>query len=170
MLPVSGADQATFAGRSWRIVDADALTWIQAVAKDVKDLSGVFPGMVGDDDTEAMLALLLELPDAEERRIRTARRVLGRAGGRDWWWTVNLIGRILGSWMYVNGMLIREGVSATSHTLPDWLDAAYTKIWENLDEKGRVRFETELMIPPAGVKVSASIVEQKRGAMAFAAD
>jgi hypothetical protein len=170
MLPANAADRATFAGYSWDIRHGNALDWIQAVAADVKGLSGVFPGMIGDDGAAAMLDLLLTLPDAEQRRERTARKVLGRAGGRDWWWTCNLIGKIVGSWTYVNGMLIREGVKASEHSLPDWLDAAYTRLWEGCDDQGRVAFETELMIPPAGVRVAATLAEQKRGALAFAAD
>lgn len=169
MPPVSGGDRATFAGLSWSLRDVDASAWVRALSTDIDGLSGVFPGLI-DGGEDVMLALLIDMPDAEARRLLTARKVLGRGSGRDWWWTQNLVKRILGSWTYINGFMVREGVRAAEHSFPDWLDAAYTRLWEGLDEKARVRFETEMLMPPPGVQVTASLSEQKRGAMAFAAD
>lgn len=76
----------------------------------------------------------------------------------------------LRGWLYINGMLLRQSVRADELSLPDWLMAAYTMIYEGRDEAGRIALESELMTPPQGVRLNIPAAEQHRAAMAFALD
>lgn len=149
----------SYAGRSWELEATCAADWIGAIIFDTDSLAGVFPGLIRDDDVEAMSTLLQDpenLPGLQE----TARSVVQAAGGRDWWWTVNLIKRVIGQWIYVNGILVRQGVRADGIGLPDWLDACYTWLWERSDENERVALDAELSWAPKGVRHSKRQIEQ----------
>lgn len=87
-----------------------------------------------------------------------------------WVWAWNLMRLCLRGWLYINGMLLRQSVRADELSLPDWLMAAYTMIYEGRDEAGRIALESELMTPPQGVRLNIPAAEQHRAAMAFALD
>lgn len=137
---------------------------------DVDGLSGVFPGSIADVDVDAMYHLALSDPDIERRWLNAARVAVGRGGGRDWWWSVNLVKRCLAGWPYINGKLLLSGVSARGLPLPDWLDAAYMLLWSGCDEKERIKLDLELSLPPAGVGIRQSKAAKQRMLADFAAD
>lgn len=128
------------------------------------------PGLVADQDLELMQSLADAHPDIQERWLHAARTALGRAGGRDWWWTLNLSRRALGAWIYINGMLIRQGVDASAQTFPNWLDACYTLLWERADEEQKIKLDLELSAKPAGVAVRAAPGATRKMLSDFAAD
>lgn len=121
-----------------------------------------------DDDVEAMYQLSLLHNDADSRWQYAARAAIGRAGGRDWWWTANLCKKALMGWPYINGRLQLEGVNAHNTPFPDWLDATYMLLWGNSDEKGQIKLDLELSLPPRGVAVPRTT--QRKMAEDFAAD
>lgn len=88
----------------------------------------------------------------------------------DWVIAWNLMRIVRGTWLWINGALVRQGVRAGTDTLADWLDAAYTLIYESRDQQGRLALETELTMPPRGEHLAVSAAAQRRAAMAFAAD
>lgn len=134
------------------------------------NLGGIMPGLVADDDLPAMLSLMETHPDIESRWIHAARTALGRAGGRDWWWTLNLARKSLGSWMYINGILLRQNVDAKRMELPDWLDACYTMLWQGCDEQAQIKLDLQLCLPPRGVAIHRSSDQVRADLAAFAAD
>jgi len=117
-----------------------------------------------------MYHLAVSDPDIERRWLNAARVAVGRGGGRDWWWTVNLIKKALGGWAYVNGRLLLSGVRSWDVPLPDWLDACYMLLWSNLDEKERLKLDLELSLPPAGVALRQSKTAKLKMLADFAAD
>ncbi len=117
-----------------------------------------------------MYQLSLSGEDFERRWLNAARVGVGRAGGRDWWWTVNLIRKALGSWSYINGKLLLSGVDSRHMFLPDWLDACYMMLWANAEEKERIKLDTRLSMPPAGVAVRQSKAAKAKMLAEFAAD
>lgn len=137
---------------------------------DLDTLAGVFPGSIGDDDVDAMHHLALSDPDIERRWLNAARVAVGRGGGRDWWWCVNLSRKALGGWAYINGKLLLSGVSARDMSLPDWLDACYMLLWGGCDENGRTKLDLELSLPPAGVAIRRSKAATEKMLADFAAD
>lgn len=157
-------------GSAWTLQASTARDWLGALAFDIVDLSGIFPGLLHDDDIDAMTQVMLECDDINLRWTNTARVALGRAAGRDWWWAYNLSKRALEGWQYINGMLLLEGVTPGELSYPDWLDVVYMMLYRNADEKGRIKFDTSLQIPPRGVTVRQSAVARKAALAAFAAD
>lgn len=148
----------------------NASQWLGAVALDMEDLSGIMPGLVADDDLDAMEQIMEHTGDIADRWQAAARTALGRAAGRDWWWARNLCRKALGTWMYTNGLLLRQNVSAKDMQLGDWMDACYTLYWQNADEAAQITLDLELSALPAGIRVRQSKASTKKMNAAFAAD
>lgn len=159
--------QVAFAGRGWDLHAHTAADWLGAIAMDFDTLSGVFPGLVADEDVEAMSHLVMESGNHAGMQ-EVARKVVQAAGGRDWWWTVNLARAAVGNWIYYNGFLVRQGVRADSIGLPDWLDACYTWLWERGDENQKAALDANLSLPPRGVRVGKKKIQEMMAD--FAAD
>lgn len=163
-----------FMDRPWTLTPSTAYEWLGAVAYDLELLSGVLPGAVGANDVPAMSQLLLgENPagsQTEPRRLAAARTAVGRAGGRDWWWVVNLTSKTVKSWPYINGRLLLSGVNPRHMPFPDWLDAAYMMLWTGSDEDNRIKLDLELTLPPAGVPIRQTKTQTKQMLADFAAD
>lgn len=156
--------------RHWRIPAAPASTWIDAFRAGQETLAGLFPGMIADTDLDAMLERLVDIPGSELRCKRAARMMLQRETRMEWVVAWNLLKICAGMWLWVNGALLKQGVNSHNVTLGDWLHAAYVLLYESKDEKGRVAFESELMQAPRGEHVAVSAAQQRRSALAFAAD
>lgn len=160
----------TCSGRRLPVCLDSAYAWIGAVGFDLDSLSGVVPGAVSEDHVVFLYQLSLQGEDVERRWLNAARVAVGRAGGRDWWWTVNLIRKALGGWSYINGKLLLQGVDSRRLPLPDWLDACYMMLWQAGDEKERIRLDTELSMPPRGVALRQTKAAKQRMLADFAAD
>jgi hypothetical protein len=132
-------------------------------------MCGIFPGLVRGRDAADMMDLWLDVPDMQRRCINVSRVALSRESGREWFWAYNLIKECWGSWPYLNGMLVRQGVRADREPLADWLDAAYTLLRELLDEKARLALESRLRQVPRGVK-ARPVMSSRQDLMGFAAD
>lgn len=157
------------AGHRFTLQAHTAAQWLGAIALDPQNLAGVFPGLIADDDLETMEHIMSTHPDYEQRWIWAARTALERAGGRDWWWVRNMCHQALGTWMYTNGILVRQGV-CTATAFPDWLDACYTLWWAGASEEDRIKLDLKLGMPPAGVALKQSRSATKEMLGAFAAD
>lgn len=160
----------TVAGHRFTLEAQSASHWLGAVARDYTNLSGIMPGLIADDDLDLMCDLIDTLPDIETRWVNSARMALQRGGGRDWWWTLHLCQQALGTWIYTNGMLLRQNVDATSMRFGDWLDACYTLYWQHASEEDRMTLDMKLSMRPKGVAVRQSGAQIKQMAAAFAAD
>lgn len=156
-----------FCGTEWQLQASTALDWIGAIAMDTKQLSGIFPGLIRDDDLDRMVELMHD-PVNLEGMQQVATKVLEAAGGRDWWWTLNLTRKAINAWTPVNGILVRQGVRAEGIGLPDWLDACYSMLWERGDETQRAALDAELGIVPAGMRAKGKARRQMMAA--FQAD
>lgn len=158
------------AGHSFALEATTASQWLGAIAVDPEGLAGVMPGLIADDDLEAMEAIMSSHPDIDRRWINAARMALQRAGGRDWWWTLNLSRQALGAWIYINGMLLRQNIDSARTGLPDWLDACYTMLWERGKEEDRTKLDLQLSMRPKGVGVRQTKAAIAEMTSAFAAD
>jgi hypothetical protein len=162
--------QVTAFGRIWPIPAVPAAVWLGALRRDPARLAGIFPGLIDEADVDPMLHMWLDFADADQRCELAGRKLLGRAAGMDWVWAFNLMQLTSRIWLFVNGMLLRQGVNASQVSLSDWLAAAYTLIYESKDEVGRVTLERELSTPPLGVRLVIPAAVQHQAAMAFALD
>lgn len=157
-------------GHPFTLTATTAAQWLGAIATDMDNLCGIMPGLVHDDDLDVMCDLIDTHPDIETRWTNAARVALGRAGGRDWWWTRNLAREALGTWIYTNGLLLHRQVNSRQMPLPDWLDACYTLYWQGGDDESRLKLDMKLNMRPRGVATHQS-ASQTRSMMAqFAAD
>jgi hypothetical protein len=156
-----------FAQTQWRLQAHSAADWLGAIACDFDALSGVFPGLICDEELDAMQQLLRD-PSQFDLMPDVARQVVQAAGGRDWWWSVNLTRRAMAGWIYINGVLVRQGVRADSTSFPDWMDACYSWMYERSDENGRAALDIELGLPPKGVRQGSK--QTKQMLAAFQAD
>lgn len=157
-------------GKPFVLTASTAAQWLGAIALDPEGLYGIVPGLVGDDDLETMARLMTTHPDIEDRWFYAARTALGRAAGRDWWWALNLSRKALSAWIYINGILLRQGIRASQMSYPDWLDACYTMLWQGGDEKTQTQLDISLSAKPAGIPVKQSSQAVKEMLNAFAAD
>jgi hypothetical protein len=160
----------TVAGRPFTLSATTAAQWLGAMATDLDNLYGLVPGLISDDDLDDMDQLARTHPDIAGRWFWAARTALGRAGGRDWWWTYNLSKKALSVWMYINGTLLRQGVDSKTMALPDWLDACYTLLWSGGDEEQRIKLDLELSIRPRGLPIKQSRRDVRAMMAEFAAD
>ena len=160
----------TVAGHRFTLQATTASHWLGAIALDSENLAGVMPGLIDDDDLEVMERVITEHPDFQRRWTNAARMGLQRAGGRDWWWTLHLCQRALGTWIYTNGLLLRQNVDAKIMGLPDWLDACYTLYWQNASEEDQMKLDMQLSMRPKGVGIRQSGKQVTEMANAFAAD
>jgi hypothetical protein len=158
------------AGNSFTLTATTAAQWLGALAMDLDGMQGIVPGLIDDEDLDLMWTLAQQNPDIQERWTNAARTALGRAGGRDWWWTHNLCRKALGTWIYTNGLLLRQNVDYHRMRFPDWLDACYTLYWQGADEETRIKLDLELSMRPRGVAVRQSPAQARQMAMDFAAD
>lgn len=166
----SSDEYVTAFGRVWDIPAVPASVWLGALRRDPARLAGIFPGLIDETDIDSMLQMWLDFDDADLRCELAGRKLLGRAAGMDWVWAFNLMQLTARIWIFLNGMLLRQGVNATQLSLSDWLSAAYTLIYESKDEAGRIALEAELATPPRGVRLHIPAAVQHQGAMAFALD
>lgn len=158
------------AGHRFALTATCASHWLGAIATDPDGLYGIMPGLIGDGELDLMAQLMQEHPDISTRWFHAARTALGRAAGRDWWWAWNLSKRALGGWIYINGILVRQGVDAKKMDLPDWLDACYTMLWQGCDEEHQMKLDMELGARPAGVAIRRTREQIRAEMAAFAAD
>lgn len=155
-------------GRYWKLRDAPASEWMQAVL--TEDMAGIWPGLVADDDAAELFDLWMSEPDMRRRCLNVSRKALERAGNREWYWTLNLVREITSAWTHLNGKLVREGVRANRTSLDDYLDAAYTMFAELLKEKEFKAFETRLRRIPAGAHLVKPRMSSRADLLAFAKD
>lgn len=156
-------------GSSWALADGMAYDWVGAVTLDPDDLSGIFPGMALDADLDALWEHS-QAGDFGKRCTLAARAALGRAAGKDWWWALNLVKKIMSAWPVINGIMLRENVNSQQAGLADFLDAVYSLLWERSKDEDRMRLDIELAMLPAGIRVRQSPEAKKAMLAAFAAE
>lgn len=156
-------------GFTWTLDNGPAYHWIGAAGSDLDVLGGIFPGLTAADSLDDLWEFS-SFGDFDKRCTLAARMGLGRAAGKDWWWTVNMIRKILGSWPIINGVMLREGIRARELLLPDYLDAVYSYMWQHGKDEDRMKLDVELAQLPKGVRVKQSPAQVKAMLARFAAD
>lgn len=156
--------------RHWRIPVVPAVAWLNAFSVDQDGLTGLFPGLISETDLDDMLDRLIAIPGSEVRCKRAARMMLQRETRLEWVIAWNLLKICQNMRLWINGALLKQGVNSHNVTIGDWLNAAYVLMYESKDEKARVAFESELTQAPRGEHVAVSAAQQRRSALAFAAD
>lgn len=113
------------------------------------DHPGWLAAMLADDDGRERIAdLLLEDARAGADVRAESLRILAEASGRKWWEA----GRLLATSATpeVLGRLVLAGADPWTRSLGEWCAAVYALCVKGQDEKGRVKFDFQLSMPPRG--------------------
>lgn len=97
---------------------------------------------------EALADAVLAYPGAATRLREESLRILGEAAGMKWWEAGRLLSTSAGG--EVLGRLVLAGVDPWTRTVGEWCAAVYALCVKGQDEKGRIRFEFMLSLPPPG--------------------
>ena len=117
---------------------ARALTHLEMLAALLADERG----------KETLTDLVLEYPQAVDELRAESLRILGEAGGRAWWEVGRLLATSAGT--EILGRLVLSGADPWTRSVGEWCAATYALCVKGQDEKGRLRFDFSLSIPPAG--------------------
>lgn len=97
-------------------------------------------------DREQMADLLIGHPQAVDDLKRESLRILAEEGGRPWWEVARLINTSTDP--EILGRMVLAGADAWQRSVGEWCSAVYALCMKGQDEKGRLRFDFSLSIPP----------------------
>lgn len=134
----------TVAGARFQVPYRPAALWVDAI----ENPRALASRLAEPEDREALADLLIDVRSAREDLKRESFRILGEATGRAWWEA----GRLLNTSVQpeVLGRLVLSGVDAWTRSVGEWCAAVYALCVKGQDEKGRVRFDFTLSVPPPG--------------------
>lgn len=97
-------------------------------------------------DRDRMADLVLEHQSGRGDLKQESLRLLAEATGRKWWEA----GRLLNTSVSPEtlGRLVLSGVDAWSRSVGEWCAAVYALHVKGQDERGRLRFDFSLSVPP----------------------
>lgn len=126
------------------------LPWRPAAvwAEGVERLSLLAWTLAEPEDRERLADLVAEHPAAAADLKGESLRLLGEAAGRRWWEAQALLYTSAGPDLL--GRLVLAGVDPWTRSVGEWCAATYALCVKGQDEKGRLRFDFQLSIPPAG--------------------
>lgn len=134
----------TVAGARVSIPHRPAAVWAEAIPR-----LNVLASLLAEPEDRALLAdLVLTRPEAGRELRAESLRILAEATGRKWWEAGRLISTSVGP--EVLGRLVLSGVDAWERSVGEWCAATYALCVKGNDEKGRIRFDFSLSIPPPG--------------------
>lgn len=140
-----------------------AADWIRALRK----LQTLAVALADDRGRDVLLDLVIEHPLAHHEIEAESLRILGEAAGRNWWGTARLLATSANP--DVLGRLVLAGVDPYGRSVGEWCAATYTACVKGQDEKGRIRFDFSLAIPPVGYEDAWDDEGEDPAAMAKAA-
>lgn len=100
------------------------------------------------DDRDLLADLVMGNPRTVEELKAESLRILAEQGGHRWW----EVGRLMATSTApeILGRLVLAGVDPWQRSLGEWCAAVYAVCLKGQDEKGRMKFEFSLSIPPPG--------------------
>ena len=145
-------DFAAFTREPLRITVAGTQLWVPyrpagAWAAALNQIHILAALLATQEQREVLGDLVLSHPQAVDDLKRESRRILGDASGRKWWEAARLLGASSGT--EVLGRLVLAGVDPWNRSLGEWCAATYALCVKGQDDKGRLKFDFSLSIPPA---------------------
>ena len=118
--------------------------WAQAL-----DHPGWMAATLADPEGRSVIAdLLIEHPGARADVREESLRILAEASGRKWWEAARLIATSASP--EVLGRLVLAGADPWGRSVGEWCAAVYALCVKGQDERGRLRFDFHLSVPPRG--------------------
>lgn len=104
---------------------------------------------LADEETRsAIVDLRLKNPSVREDLKNESLRILAEQGGRAWWEVGRLVATSTST--EVLGRLVLAGVDPWARSVGEWAAAVFALCVKGQDEKGRMKFEFSLSLPPPG--------------------
>lgn len=156
-------------GTTLTIPPRSARDWFEAILRE--DPLPIVPGLMDDDDQQAVEDLLLDGSTNLDEVVERSRQALQEIAGRPWWEADRLIRSAAESWTIIGGELTRLGVDLEKVSLAAALNAIYVICVRTMTEEERSRFDADLRMPPVGVPGvdPAQAYDQGAAEMAFLA-
>lgn len=132
----------TVAGVRIHIPYRPAAEWMRALTR----LDALAGALAAREARDVLVELLMDHPDAYAQLRAESLRILGEAGGRKWW----EVGRLLSTSAQpeILGRLVLAGADPWTRSVGEWCAATYALCVKGQDEKGRLKFDFSLSIPP----------------------
>lgn len=134
----------TVAGTRILLPYRPAAVWIQGMGH----VGRLVTVLADDPARETFTDLVLDHPGAVADMRDESLRILAEYGGRKWWEVARLLNTSMDQ--ETLGRLVMAGADPWSRSVGEWVAAVYALCLKGQDEKGRLRFEFRLSIPPAG--------------------
>lgn len=131
------------AGAPRHVAWVPARVWLEALAKGTRM---AILALLDDADRAELVLAVARGELAADELTRAGRELLSAETGRKWWVAEMLSAP--GEEML--GELVLSGVDPDRVSIGEWTAATYRILTRNLDEKGRIKLDFELSIPPAG--------------------
>lgn len=134
----------TVAGTSVRIPHRPAGLWIQHL-----DRLNTLAALLADpEDRDRLAGALMQAPAAVAELRAESLRILAAATGRKWY----TAGRLLATSTdpEILGRLVLAGVDPWARSVGEWTAATYALLAKGQDEKGRMKLDFSLALPPPG--------------------
>lgn len=131
-------------GEEFELPYRPAAEWAAALER----LDFLVTSLADDDVRDRIVGLRLAHVRVRDELRDEALRILEEQGGRKWW----EVGRLLSTSVdtEVLGHLVLAGVDPWKRSVGEWCAAVYALCLKNQDEKGRMKFEFQLSLPPPG--------------------
>lgn len=141
----------TVAGHEMEIPPLPAADWLAVLMSDSMD--DIFPGLLGEQDTELFEDLILDGKLGLEEYEQTLFDVIETASARKWWVALRLVSQAKMSWDLLGGELALKRVDPTQVSLSSWLDALLLIILEHIEPRDVQMWTMKLEAPPQDVAV-----------------
>ena len=134
----------TVGGRKFSLPYRSAAEWASAL----ESLEFLVTSLADDEVRAAIVDMHIARTPVREDLKNEALRILEQEGGRKWW----EVGRLLSTSVSteVLGHLVLSGVDPWNRSVGEWCAAVYALCLKNQDERGRMKFEFSLSLPPRG--------------------
>lgn len=117
-------------------------------AEELQHVGHLAAFLADEEGRETIADLIVEHAHAHTDVRAESLRILSEATGRKWWEA----GRLLATSVTpeILGRLVLAGVDAQQRSVGEWCAAVYALCSKGQDEKGRLRFDFSLSLPPSG--------------------
>lgn len=139
----------TVAGHDMEIPALPAADWLAVLMSDSMD--DIFPGLLGDEDTELFEDLILDGKLGLDEYEETLFSIIETVSARKWWVALRLVTQAKVSWDIVGGELALKRIDPTQMSLSAWLDALLLIILEHTEPRDVTMWTMKLEAPPQDV-------------------
>lgn len=132
----------------YRVPALPAARWLRAMSGPT--LLDVVPGLLEAPD-RVRVANAMVLGRLTARQCAdAAKTTITTVSARKWWEAMRLVGSVDQPRGELYGHLMLAGIDPEQCSIGAWCSALHTLLVRNLDDKGRMKYDASMMLPPDG--------------------